>query len=186
MHFLLWYPELCTLWHSWLIQRCLFACAACVPAVLADAVDFYLAPSGAVRLLNFAPICATTSPLLFTWEELPYTHMHAASASSPPEQHASSSSSSSSGNGPTATHDAGGNPTQQPDSSSSSGGSHDRGTPPTPTTGSGLPECRLIEQPGLVQAGNVAATGMPYDMLHMQDSLDSIIAAMQRQQQGQA
>jgi hypothetical protein len=155
-----------------------------MPALFTDAVDLYLAPSGAVRLLNFAPICATTSPLLFTWEELPYTHMHTSSASSPPEQQTSGSS-----NGPTASPDAGVHPTQLQDSSSnssSSGGSHDRRTPHTAATRSGLPECRLIEQPGLVQAGNVAATGMPYDMLHMQDSMDSIIAAMQRQQQGQA
>jgi hypothetical protein len=124
--------------------------------------DVYVATTGAVRLVDFNPVGATTSPLLFSWEEL-YPAGPAAAASQQEQDAAAggggSSSSSSSGGG----------------GSSSSGGGG----------GSAVQRVvmRVVEDASTLQAGHKSAVAMPYDMLGLAHTVDDIMQQMRAQEQ---
>jgi hypothetical protein len=117
-----------------------------------------------VHLLDFSPICSTTSPLLFTWGELPYPHMHAS------EQQDSLGS-------PAATSSQE-HQQQQPGVGAAAAAAA--------AAAAGHPvELRVVQHAGMILPGSRAATGMPIDMLGLQDSFEDVLRTMQQQQQQQ-
>jgi hypothetical protein len=142
------------------------AVAAAVAA--ADAIDVYVPPRGAIKLLDCSPISDTTNPLCFEWEDLPYPHMkqqqqQQTSTSGqhptqpPPQQEQEGRSSSSS--------------SQQQQQSGSCSSSH-----------SGPVMFGVVEHEGMIVPGARVATGMPYDMLGLPDAVNAVMTAMQQQQ----
>jgi hypothetical protein len=130
-------------------------------------VDVYVpAGGGSVQLLDFSPICSTTSPLLFSWDELPYPHMHTAAALQQETPTAGPAGSSSNAH-PQQQHQSGG---AQAAAAAGSGGAV---------------ELRVVQHAGMILPGARAATGMPIDMLGLQDSFEDVMRTMQQQQQQQ-
>jgi hypothetical protein len=132
-------------------------------------VDVYVpACGGSVRLLDFSPICSTTSPLLFSWDELPYPHMHTAAA----QQQQDTS-------------------TASPADSSSKAHSQQQqqqrigGVQAAAAGSADAVELRVVQHAGMIMPGARAATGMPIDMLGLQDSFDDVMRTMQQQQRQQ-
>ena len=214
-----------------LLTGSLLCCAA-------DALDLYIATTGTVRIVDFNPICCTTSPLLFSWEELPYKYMKGDQAS--PEASstggeqqagdtnpmksdtstacASSSSSMSSsgvlamavgsegGKGEFVDVDGNARPSRSSEAAAAGGAIQsgvtaldDRSRVSDPgCSGSGrveaaaaadsggrgssacganegvAPVIRVVENAGRVRPGTRVATGMPFDMLDMQDSVEEM------------
>jgi hypothetical protein len=131
------------------LTRGLLCCAA-------DAVDLYIATTGTLRIVDFNPICPTTSPLLFSWDELPYPYMKRAHAGT-----SDASGAQAVGEGcPTAD-------TCSPDRDSN-------------ICGAGIaPVIRVVEDAGRVRPGTRVVTGMPFDMLDMQASVEEVLEKAQ-------
>ncbi|KAI8464097.1 MAG: D123-domain-containing protein [Monoraphidium minutum] len=120
------------------------------------ALDVYVEPSGAVRLVDVNPIADTTQPLLFDWPELPYARPAPADAAPP----AASDDGSDAG---------------------SEGGGDESPPPSGPGRWDDVP-LLLVEDEAGVQPGGRAAYGMPLDMLSLQEGFDDIIRSMRQQQ----
>jgi hypothetical protein len=148
--------------------ECVLLCGFCP---LADAMDVYVPPSGAIRLLDFSPISPTTSPLCFTWEELPYPHMQQQPGGDhhhqqqQQQQHIITSAESS---------DTQGNQQQQGQQQGEQ--QQHGGSPSSPAI-----QFRVVEHEGMIMPGTRVATGMPYDMLGLPDAVGAVMAAMQQQ-----
>jgi hypothetical protein len=118
--------------------------------------------------LDFSPICSTTSPLLFSWDELPYPHMHTAAAQQQQGTPTTGPAASSSGAHPQQQqHQSGG---VQAAAAAAAGSA-------------GAVELRVVQHAGMILPGARAATGMPIDMLGLQDSFEDVMRTMQQQQQ---
>jgi hypothetical protein len=128
-------------------------------------MDVYVpAAGGAVRLLDFSPICSTTSPLLFSWDELPYPHMHTTAQQDS-----------------TASPAAGSSQEQQQQQQQQQ---QQAGVVVAAAAGRPV-ELRVVQHAGMILPGARAATGMPIDMLGLQDSFEDVLRTMQQQQQQQ-
>lgn len=99
-----------------------------------------------VRLLDFGPVCDTTSPLLFDWDELPYQHMHSMQRQAAEQQQELQE--------------------QQEQ--------HQQEQGPTAQKF----ELRIVTHAGMIMPGSRVVTGMPLDMLGLQDAFEQSLQAM--------
>ncbi|KAF6265981.1 D123-domain-containing protein [Scenedesmus sp. NREL 46B-D3] len=131
------------------------------------AMDVYVAAAGGpVWLLDFSPICSTTSPLLFSWDELPYAHMRTPTAQQ--------DSAGSTAHGSSQEH-------QEPQLQQQQ---QHAGAVQAAAGGFGRRiDMRVVQHAGMILPGVRAATGMPIDMLGLQDSFEEVMRTMQQQQQ---
>lgn len=104
--------------------------------------------------MDFNAVCDTVSPLLFAWDELPYTHMHSAAAHQQPQQQQD------------VQHDLLAGRQEQHETDEDV-------------------ELRVVSHAGMIMPGVRAATGMPLDMLGLQDSFEQVLYTMQQQEQKQ-
>ncbi|WIA11897.1 hypothetical protein OEZ85_011981 [Tetradesmus obliquus] len=137
-------------------------------ALDAYVMDVYVpAGSGPVVLLDVSPITSTTSPLLFSWQELPYPRMHDSAAQQDGSISATASPAANSSQG----HQ------QQPQQHA--------GVAQVAAAAGRPVELRVVQHAGMILPGARAATGMPIDMLRLQDSCEDVLRTMQQQQQQQ-
>jgi hypothetical protein len=119
-------------------------------------MDVYVPSSGPVVVLDFNPIMNSTSPLLFSWTELPYHQMHS---------HLSNTQDSNQQQEQQEQH----NHLQQ-------------NMMVEVLTEPGV-ELRVAKDVGVFQPGMRVATGMPVDMLGLPQAFEQVLQAMQHQQQ---
>lgn len=144
--------------------------------------DVYVATNGAVRLVDVNAIGGATSPLLFTWLELPFGHHFggpspaaAAAATAPAAEAAAAAVASAAGTAGTAATAAGGFSASSSTAddcisaavssgAGSAGGSGIHASQMAPPV-----DFRTVTSPEGLQLGVRAAVGMPYDMLLLQE-----------------
>lgn len=140
------------------------------PSPPTDTYDVYVATNGVVKIVDFNPAGGTTSALLFTWEELEEAEAeqgaaHDANAAPPPP---------SPPMGGVVGGDGAAAPPHQDGAHQHSG----RLWRPSQQV-----LVRIVDDASLVQPGEKAACGMPFDMLMLQDrgAVQDMIDFMHRQ-----
>lgn len=126
-------------------------------ALCADTFDAYVATNGTVKLIDFNPVGGVTSPLLFTWQELGLEGEEGHTAA---------------GHGQSLTT---GSPTGHIDAD-------DENSDDEESVLEGV-VLRVVPAASFVQPGHRAVCSMPFDMLGLQETVDSLVARMQQQQQ---
>jgi len=138
-------------------------------------MDVYAPPRGRVELLDFSPISHTTSPLCFTWEELPYQHMKQQQQQHDEQQQQQQQQQQQgldAGSAQQQQHRAGAGPGPEGSNSSSSSVSRE----------SAAVVFRVVEHEGMLVPGTRVATGMPFDILGLPDAVSAVMQAMRQQQ----
>lgn len=154
-------------------------------------MDVYVTNNNHVKVLDFNPITSTTSPLLFSWDDLPYQHMkqqqqqeqteeedeqqqqqpEQLEQQQQPQQQQQQEEQRQPGS-------LEGQPRQQDtDSDEATDSDEESSIEDVPFL--------LVDDSGMIQPGQRQACGMPFDMLQLQDSMDDIIELMRRQQRQQ-
>ncbi|KAJ9505991.1 hypothetical protein QJQ45_016979 [Haematococcus lacustris] len=127
--------------------------------------DAYVASTGTVKLLDFNPAGATTSPLLYSWEEMGYLPAELWS-DAPGQEPAAAPTLGSEGHSAAHASPAGqrnGGADSGTDSSSEDG-----------VGGDGEVMVRIAPAMAIVQPGVRAACAMPFDMLSLQGTLEQL------------
>jgi hypothetical protein len=144
----------------------------------ADALDLYVATNGTVRIIDFNPIADTTSPLLFTWEQLPYSWPRPAAAAQADASEAAAAAAAAAAEGATSTTNG-----HAQAAAPAAASEEDEGSSSEAGSDSDLIDFRVVGDAGMVQPGARQACGMPFDMLSLQDvgAIGDIISMMQQQ-----